>query len=215
MKRLIAFATLIAPLYAHAWSFEHGAGVTSFETVDGRWYQQLQPHSLDTVSPEWSIGVTGSVLARAMWGVDWHADYVNLGRAASSCQCDTSDENYAAHNTQHTANFSGSGRVQGAALTLEPYVWRNGWRYGIEAGAFIYRSKWSETVTGWTVGDAPPQDLALSAAGWHAAPVVGISVGGAVWSVNYRHYFMRFNSARQNVPPLWDDADVVEIKRRF
>jgi len=40
-------------------------------------------------------------------------------------------------------------------------------------------------------------------------------VGDGKWSVDYRHYFMRFNSARQNVPPLWNDADVIEIKRRF
>lgn len=215
MKRLLAALALIAPLYAHAWSFESGAGATSFETEPGRWYQQLQPHSLDTVSPEYSIGVTGNLLMRGAWGIDWHAGYVNLGRATSSCQCDTSDENYAAHNTQHTALFSGSGRAQGFAATIEPYRWYGGVRIAAEVGAFVYRAKWNETITGWTVNDAPPQDLALSASGWHVAPVAGVSIGGAIWTLSYRHYFMRINSARQNVPPLWNDADVIEIRRRF
>ena len=215
MERFIAALALIVPLYAHAWSFESGVGVTSFETEDGRWYQQLQPHSLSTVSPEYSVGVTGSLLTRGTWGVDWHADYVNLGRASSSCQCDTSDENYAAHDTQHTALFSGAGRAQGFAAMIEPYRWYGGVRVAVEAGAFVYHSSWNETVKGWTVNDAPPQDLSLSQSGWHVAPVVGLSIGGAVWSVNYRHYFMRVNSARQNVPPLWNDADVLELRRRF
>lgn len=216
MKRYIAaLALAAAPLAAHAWQFEQGAGVTRFSTEEGRWYQERMPHELRTVAPEWSIGVTGRAFARGSWGVDWHAGYVNLGRASASCQCDTSDSDYAAHVTKHTALFSGSGRAQGAALTLEPYVWLSGWRVGVEGGAFIYHSSWSETVAGWTVNDAPPQNLALSASGWHVAPVAGVSIGGAAWSVSYRHYFMRRTSERQNIPPVWNDADVIELKRRF
>jgi hypothetical protein len=214
MKPLLLLLAL--PLAAHAswFTYEAGAGLTSFETEDGRWYQQRMDHSLTTIAPEYSIGITGPVVTRGAWGVDWHLDYVNLGRASASCQCDTSDSDYAAHNTRHTALFTGSGRALGVSLTVEPYRWYGGLRYGLEAGAYVYRSSWSEQVYGWSVG-GPPQDLSLSASRWNAAPVIGVSVGDGAWSVNYRHYFMRMNSAKQNVPPLWNDADVIEIKRRF
>jgi len=215
MKPLLLLLALPVAAHASWFEYEAGAGLTSYETEDGRWYQQLQPHSLSTVSQEYSVGITGAVVSRGAWGIDWHADYVNLGRASSSCQCDTSDSDYAAHNTRHTALFTGSGRAQGVSLTVEPYRWYRGWRYGFEAGAYVYRSTWSEQVQGWTVSDAPPRNLSLSAKGWHVAPVIGMSISKDSWSVNYRHYFMRFNSTRQNVPPLWNDADVIEIKRRF
>jgi hypothetical protein len=215
MKRLIAALALLTPLAAHAWSFEYGAGVTSYTTEDGRWYQFRMPSKLTTIAPEYSIGVTGPLLTRGASGIDWRASYVNLGRASAACTCDTSDENYIAHRTQHTAAFSGGGRAQGAALTLEPYRWFGGWRVGVEAGAFIYHASWSETITGWTVSAAPPQNLSLSASSWQIAPVVGATVGNGVWSLAYRHYFMKRNSERQNIPPVWNDADVLEIKRSF
>jgi len=215
MKPLLLLLALPVAAHASWFEYEAGAGLTSYETEDGRWYQQRMQHDLTTISPEYSVGITGALVSRGAWGVDWHADYVNLGRASSSCQCDTSDSDYAAHNTRRTALFTGTGRAMGVSLTVEPYRWYAGLRYGFEAGAYVYRSTWSEQVQGWTVSDAPPQNLSLSATGWHVAPVVGVSVGDGKWSVNYRHYFMRFNSARQNVPPLWNDADVIEIKRRF
>lgn len=215
MKPLLLLLAVPAIAHASWFTFEAGAGLTSFETEDGRWYQQSMPHDLTTISPEYSAGVTGPVVSRGAWGVDWHADFVNLGRAAASCRCDTSDSDYAARRTKHTAYFSGSGRALGVSLTVEPYRWYGGLRYGIEAGAYVYHSTWNESVTGWTVSDAPVQNLSLSASGWHVAPVAGVSVGDGKWSVSYRHYFMRMNSAKQNVPPLWNDADVIEIKRRF
>lgn len=215
MKPLLLLLALPVAAHASWFEFEAGAGLTSYATEDGRWYQARMQHDLTTISPEYSVGVTGPVISRGAWGVDWHADFVNLGRAAASCQCDTSDADYASHNTRHTALFTGSGRALGVSLTLEHYRWYGGLRYGLEAGAYVYRSNWDESVTGWTVSDAPVQNLSLSASGWHVAPVAGVSVGDGKWSASYRHYFMRMNSAKQNVPPLWNDADVIEIKRRF
>jgi len=216
MKPLLLLLAL--PLTAHAswFELEAGAGVTIFQTENGRWYQEGMPDNRFTkIAPEYSAGVTGALVSRGAWGVDWHADYVNLGRAAASCQCDTSDSDYAAHTTKHTAYYTGSGRAQGVALTVEPYRWYGGWRFGAEAGAYFYHSTWSEQVYGWTASDAPPVNLRLSATGWHVAPVIGMSISKDSWSVNYRHYFLKRNIKGQNVPPLWNDADVIEIKRRF
>lgn len=206
---------LLAPLTAHAWQFEAGVGTTYYQTENGRWYQNGMPsNSVSRTAPEFSLGVVGPVFTRGAWGVDWHADYVDLGRAAASCQCDTSDEDYLAHTTKHTAFFSGSGRAQGVALTVEPYHWYNGLRFGVEGGAYVYHSSWSESVTGWTVG-GPPVNLYLSDNRWNVAPVAGVSVGNGVWSVSYRHYFMKSNSVKLAVPPVWDDANVLEFKYRF
>jgi hypothetical protein len=211
-------ALLIAlPIVAHAQSFfqmEAGLGVTHYQTENGRWYQNGQPDNRVTSTvPAFTLGLTGPVVTLGAWGVDWHADYVNLGRAAASCQCDTSDADYAAHTTKHTAFYSGSGRAQGVALTLEPYRYYAGLRWAAEAGAYVYHSSWNESVTGWTAG-GPPVDLSLSESRWSVAPVAGLSVGNGKWTAGYRHYFMRYRKA-ENVPPLWNDADVLMFTKRF
>jgi hypothetical protein len=202
---------------SHAQSFfqmEAGVGVTHYQTENGRWYQNGMPdNKVTSTAPAISLGVTGPVVSRGAWGVDWHADYVNLGRAAASCQCDTNDADYIAHTTKHTAFYSGSGRAQGVALTVGPYRYYAGLRWGVEAGAYVYHSSWSESVAGWTVG-GPPVNLSLSESRWNVAPVAGLSVGDGKWAVSYRHYFMRYRKAEM-VPPLWNDADVLMFTRRF
>jgi hypothetical protein len=215
-KTIISIGFLCLTANAHAWQFEAGAGATHYETENGRWYQNgQQQNSVTNNSPAFSAGVTGSWMDRGNWGIDGHADFVYLGRAAASCHCLTRDEDYAAHRDGPRAGFSGSGNAYGASLTVEPYRYAYGLRWSMEAGAFVYHSSWSESVTGWAVNDAPKQDLHLSSSSWNVAPVVGVSVGTVPWSINYRHYFTGLNSKRQNVPPVWNDADVLEIKRRF
>jgi hypothetical protein len=212
----ILLALLAIPITANAWQFEAGAGATIYQTENGRWYQNGQPQNEVTKhAPAFSFGVAGSVLERGNWGLGWHGDYVNLGRASASCMCLARDEDYAAGREGPRARFSGSGRAQGVSLTLEPYYWTHGVRVGVEAGAFVYHSSWSESVTGWTVNDLPRQDIALSSSRWNVAPVAGVSVGSGPWSLSYRHYFMHRNIKGQSVPPLWNDANVIEIKRRF
>jgi hypothetical protein len=127
-------------------------------------------NKLTSKPPAFSLGLTGPLITRGKWGADWHAEYVNLGRAAASCACTPRDENYDA-NTHHFTNrfdapaayFTGSGRSQGVALTIEPYYWAYGVRFGVEAGAYIHRDSWSEDVIGWQVDKAvAPQNLHLS-----------------------------------------------------
>jgi len=214
MRRLIAATALIVPLYAHAWSFEHGAGVTLYGTENGRWYQDNMPmNEVQSRAPEFSFGITGALVTRGSWGVDWHADYTNLGRAAAQCFC-TSDENYDLKRKRkiradwpNDAFFTGAGRAQGIVLSVEPYYWTHGLRLGVEAGAYVYRAQWDEYA------DIKPAPVTIHTRYWSVAPVVGISVGGAVWSLSYRHYFLK--RANMEYPALWNDADVIEIKRRF
>jgi hypothetical protein len=219
----IAYAGDYISQYVQA---EMGIGAAKYTTVDGRWYQQGMPNGdnkLTSKPPAFSLGLTGPLITRGKWGADWHAEYVNLGRAAASCACTPMDENYNAQTHQFhkrydvpAAYFTGSGRSQGAALTIEPYYWINGVRLGVEAGAYIHRDSWSEDVVGWQIeGSGAPRNIHVGDAYWSVAPVVGASVGNGRFTLSYRHYFMRRNNETRNVPPLWDDADALEIKVKF
>lgn len=216
LSALLLFTVLPLTAQASTIDFEIGAGLNRYGTSDGRWYQEGQPgNDVTRTAPVFSLGVTGNVFSQSNWGVDWHASYVNLGRAAASCQCKTHDEDFEAKREGPTAYFTGSGRAQGAALTLEPYYQYSGIRLGLEAGIYAYHSQWSESIDNWSVG-GPPQNLALSSSFWGAAPVVGISVSKGSWTLSYRYYYMQLTNARHSaVPPVWNNASVIEIKRRF
>lgn len=223
-------ATLAAALAllsgaAHAQSITLGAGANLYSDVDGRWMQQGVPGGSDVtrVAPVITLGITGPLVSRGRWGVDWHADYVNLGRAAATCMCTPSDDNYNPHTHQYVkhvdvdpAYFSGSGRSQGVAFTVEPYYWAHGLRFAAEAGAYVHYDQWSEYVAGWQVNRAvAPQTLNLAASYWSVAPVVGVSVGDGRWNVGIRHYFTSINSKRADVPPLWNDATTLTVTYRW
>lgn len=205
---------------------EIGIGAAHYTTQDGRWYQQGMPNGdnkLTSKPPAFSLGLTGPLITRGKWGADWHAEYVNLGRAAASCACTPMDENYNAQTHQFhkrydvpAAYFTGSGRSQGVALTIEPYYWINGIRLGVEAGAYIHRDSWSEDVVGWQIeGSGAPRNIHVGDAYWSVAPVVGASVGNGRFTLSYRHYFMHRNNETRDIPPLWNDADALEVKVRF
>ena len=207
--------------YVHA---EVGAGVTHYATIDGRWYQQGMPtgSEVQRTNAEFSLGLTGPIVARGRWGVDWHVDYVNLGRAAADCQCTPDDRNYDPKRHVFTkkidvqnAFFTGSGRSQGVALTVEPYYWWQGLRWGAEVGAYVHRDNWKEYVAGWAMPGQAPQSFELNSSYWSVAPVVGVNIGNGRVSLAYRHYFMTINSNKASTPPLWNDADVLEIKVKF
>lgn len=208
--------------YVHA---EIGIGAAHYNTVDGRWMQQGIPggSNLTSKPPAFSLGFSGPLISRGKWGVDWRAEYVNLGRAAADCSCTPDDRNYDPKSHTYTrkvdvptAFFTGEGRSQGAALTLEPYYWVSGVRLGVEAGAYVHRDSWSEDVAGWYApGSNTPQNFHLDDAYWSVAPVVGLSVGNGRFTLSYRHYFMSINSNQRNIPPLWNDADELEVKVKF
>lgn len=231
MKRsIIALALAVASIAAHAdyiTDYVHaevGAGVTRYGTENGRWYQENMPlNSVTNVAPEFSLGLTGPLVTRGRWGVDWHVDYTNLGRAAAACECTPIDDNYDLKSKRKKntyavddAFFTGSGRAQGVVLSVEPYYWTHGVRLGVEAGAYVYRAAWTEYVAGWSQNQQmQKQSFELNDHSWNVAPVVGATVGNGRWTLAYRHYFMRLNANRATVPPVWNDADVLEVKFKF
>lgn len=222
-----AHADAIDDYVAHPFGIhiQAGIGIAKADTADGRWLQEGIPGGSHVTArpPTFSLGLTGPLITRGAWGVDWHLDYVNLGRFAASCECTPMDENYDAK--AHTyrpkfdvpmANFSGFGRSQGATLTAEGYYWLYGFRLGAEAGIYVHRDSWSEDVTGWQViNSGAPKSLHVEDVYWSVAPMVGVSVGYGRISVSARHYFIKKNSQNRNVPPLWNDVTTVELKVRF
>lgn len=226
-KTLIAAAVMAASVGVHAQTFfemEAGIGMTHYDTPNTRWNQENMPNNgVVKNAPEFSLGLTGHIISHGAYGMDWHADYVNLGRAAAQCSCTPIDANYNPSTKQRTndykvddAFFTGSGRAQGVAMTLEPYYWTHGLRLGFEAGVFAYHSDWTEYVAGWSQNDTmAKQSFSLSNHAWNIAPVVGASIGNGRVTLSYRHYFLHLNSQKASVPPVWNDADVLELKVKF
>lgn len=218
MKKAIAAALLLSPLLAHAWQFEGGVGGNLYQTENGRWYQNgTQDNSVQRTSPTLSFGITGPLVSRGNWGVDYHVDYTWFGRAAASCQCDVRDDDYRQRvSGAATARFSGSGYMHGVSATVEPYYYWSGNRLGVELGVAAVQSTWNESVTGWTNGEgSPPQNLALSTS--HAikpAAVVGASISRGPWTIAYQHWFLINQASYQSVP-LWKGADLIKVTYRF
>jgi hypothetical protein len=216
---------LMAPLAAHALSFEAGVSSTNYGTQgDGTWYQQGMPHVLNTKTYGFSAGITGSLWARGAYGVDWHVDFVSLGHVSSTCDCTPIDSNYNTQTHSLVANpvpvanaqFVGNGQAQGVALTVEPWIRYRGRRFGIEAGLFPYRPSWDETIYNWQVQPGVSQTLHVSTPhGLQLGQVVGINVGQGNLTVGLKHYWLptRFDSTHS--PALWKGATVVEVKYKF
>src|SRR6201998_2191768 len=96
---LAAGVALVFSSAAHAESFfqfEAGLGLAQYsDRGDGTWTQWGAPrNSEDLRAPIVTAGVTGPILARGKWGVDWHADYQYLGTADAQCLCTITDQNY-------------------------------------------------------------------------------------------------------------------------
>jgi hypothetical protein len=216
---------LLAPLAAHAVSFEAGVSSTNYGTAsDGQWYQQGMPHVLNTHTYGFSFGLTGDVWSRGSYGVAYHVDYVNLGHVSSTCSCTPIDSNYDTHTHSIVPNpvpvpnaqFIGSGSAQGVAFTLEPWVKYRGFRFGLEAGLFPYRPAWNETIYNWQ-GDLGPART-VTANTPHAlqlGQLVGLSVGQGNLTVSLKHYWLPTKFDSTHSPAIWKGATVVEMKYKF
>jgi hypothetical protein len=219
----MALACTMHSAQAGTWfQFEAGAGMTYYTLTDGKWFQEgaLDDHVVSH-APALSIGLTGNVIDRPRWGVDWHADLNYFGSISASCQCTVSDGDYnkvtkTVRAGAITESYYGSGHAAGISLMLEPYFKYQGWKLGAAAGVFGYRKTWTENVSGWdgNFGDPQPVPVHLeSAHGISFAPAIGADISRGRLTLSYRYYFTSRNEG--NTPPLWDDVQTVEMKYRF
>lgn len=184
---LFAACALAAPVaHAESWfQFEAGlGGQFSADMGDGVWRQDGVAHSTERMySPALLAGFTGNY---GNW--QWHVDYVWFGQMSASCVC-VPDSAY--NNKTHVASepgyipFNGFGHTQGVAATIGYGITRNGWRYGVEAGPWIYWATWHES----RIDPEYPNENNL----WHpTVPQLGWVAGARIerdgYSLSYRYY---------------------------
>lgn len=223
MVRAVITAILAAcAVSAHAASLEVGAGAARYEPLgNGIWYQEGFEHKLDLQSPAFMVGATGDLTP----GVAWHVDYVYLGRASVDSWDTPVDANYAPQNANHCngaclplVHVQGAGTVQGIAATLEPHVDLSGWRFGVEAGPFLFFPTWSMSVPNWVAatGNRGNTDWQSTADGnlyWQSGyrpqigGVVGLSIQRGAWGLSYRHYFDKTQGGA--FPAIWRSTDTL------
>lgn len=226
--RMLVIAALVLSGAAHAESpvsLEIGIQSGRYGTQgDGTWYQTGMPHVLNIHSYGFTAGLTGALIEREKWGINWHVDYVNLGHISSTCDCTPIDENYNAHTHElvsdpipvANAQFVGNGNAQGVAFTLEPYYRLNNWRFSVEGGFFPYRPAWDETIYNWQVQPGLSQTLHVSTP--HAIQLGAVAGVGVSWknsSVFLRHYWLPTKFDSSHSPALFTGATVLEYKYRF
>jgi hypothetical protein len=217
---------LLAPLTAHAWQFEAGAGTATYETLaNGIWYQEGLPHRMSMSPPAFTAGVTDLLYERESLSLSWHADYVFLGHVNTDALA-TTDTNYSTASKScigrcvSQSRFVGNGNVNGFAFTLEPTYRVQGWLFGVEAGAFLFRPTWHETVyinnllpTPNGQGEVVHADYAPR---WQVKPVVGVSIGRGNFSVSYRYFWDKtyFNAANP-YPGVWKGTHLLSLLYKF
>jgi hypothetical protein len=218
---LVAGVALVLSNIAHADSIsdyvhlELGGGVSKFATQDGLWFQEGLPHSLHTISPAVKAGLTGPIITRTRWGVDWHVDYVFVGSVSSDAIA-TTDQNYdlATHSVINPnvvqSRFVGRGNINGVAFTAEPYVNLYGFRFGIDGGPFVFRSTWHDTLYDPRV--STPFN-AYASGGLKLGWTYGASISRGPVSLAYEHYSVKVPS--ETFPPLSSSVNMVSVMYRF
>lgn len=225
MKRT-ALAFLLSVIFspsAHAGSwfqFEAGIGAARINDLgDGVWIQQGAPNNYEQRdTPAFLVGMTGSLYARDAFDLRWHADYAYIGEYAASVD-GVPDEFYDpvhhevlpawAQTGARYSPFNGHGHLQGVPVTLDVgYTW-NGWRFGVEAGPWLYWQTWHESLYGL---DSEWHDLSHKTQ-MQVNYVIGASIERENFVLSYRYY---------NAPQSWNPypglargANVVMMQCRF
>jgi hypothetical protein len=205
---------------AHAESFfqiEAGLGAAHVSDVqDGVWVQQGAHNNHENQNtPAVMAGFTGQLYARGNWDARYHADYIYIGKFSASVE-GVPDDQYdpVRHQIVHYQGerfspFSGQGHVQGIPLTLDVGYTYRGWRFGAEAGAWVYWQTWHESLYAL---DNEWHDLSHKTTA-QIGYVVGASVERGPLSLSYRYYQI---SQRWNpYPGLATGAHVAMVRYRF
>lgn len=204
---------------------EAGLGAAAYSRgPDGLWIQDGFEHKLHLTAPAVEVGLTGDLYQARHWGLSWHVDWVWLGTIKSQGLATPSDANYNPVTKGCNgpcwplANYMGSGHDQGFLLTLEPHLDYGRWRFGIEAGPYVYRSTWTEDVTGWVSSPnaAPVNQHVMNRAQWRLGSVFGASVGYGNLSLGYQFFRNCTPVSRDNpFPPIWRSTHLLMARYRF
>lgn len=227
LTALVAGMTLACAAHAEGLSdyvhLEFGVGESFFQTQgDGTWYQSHFPHELDLNFPAIEVGLTGPVVQYEHWGVDWHLSYAYLGRVSVNAEATPSDQNYS--RTSPTgcngqcwplARYVGNGNLNGVYFSLAPHYDIGPWKLAVEAGPFVYRPTWRETVYNWVSSpEADPQTLHVrNNPAWRVGAMVGASVSYGRFSVAYQYFFDKSPiTSSDPYPPVWKGTHVLMVQ---
>jgi hypothetical protein len=216
----LAFLPLVASAYDGPVHFEAGLGLSTYQhMMNGIWYQQGLPWTMDDAVPSVTVGLTGDIWKHGNFTLKYHLNYIFAGHVASHAWA-TSDENYST--TQHRcingcdplALFEGSGNNQGFALTLQPTYRVGTADIGIEAGPYYNRTTWHESVT-QTVPSYGHVDVSYNAA-WKLGWLVGVNLTVKDTTLSYRYLWNKsqFNSTNQ-YPAIWSNTHILTMTKVF
>lgn len=220
LTALAAGMALALSSAAHAEDFLHaeiglGFGIAK-DMGNGTWIQDGLPDNHEKLTfPAVQAGITGTVYQHGAWDLRYHASYVYLGEQSASVDGVPDDQyNPKTHQVsipegERLSPFNGHGHLQGVPVTLDVGYTHRGWRFGAEAGAWVYWQTWHESLYDL---DDQWQDLSHKTVA-QLGYVVGASVERGSFSLSYRYYQV---SARWNpFPGLATGAHVLMARYRF
>lgn len=189
---------------------------------DDWWYMEKFEHKLNYRATTIEIGVHDSLYQSG----DFDLDYAIAGHYNGDMSMQSwavVDSNYDKMKHQcigpcgHQSNFNGKGSNQGLSFTLEPSYSISGYRLGVEAGAYVYRNKFSEHITN-VQNESGVIDV-KDTSGWTVGKVVGASVTKDNFVLKYQYFVDPDHFAGKDVnsyaPAAWHGTHVVSIGWRF
>lgn len=227
-KSLLVIALTLTPIFAHADSwlhFEGDLGESHYTgSGSGTYYEDgaRYPHTLNFNRVAFEVGVTGPIFTQPNYGVNWHADYVYLGRESFDGQVNSDDANFSATSKSGcngecapTEHMWGGGSVTGISLPIEPYYLYRGVRFSALLGPFIYRPTMSLSFTvpsftvpsGTTFNFNSPNSIRISL-------MYGFQVTYKNVFVRYEHFTDRSAGGVSN-PGIQTSTDLLSLGYTF
>lgn len=216
--------------------FEAGIGGAAYKNgPDGLWRQDGFQQSVKLTAPAIELGLTGPIIQRTSWGVDWHLGWVWLGTIHSDATVPSANTNTTSGKwvggdlvgvnkkdpcsgpCNNLSDFKGSGHDQGFMFSIAPHYDYKGWRFGVEGGPYLHRSTWSEDVINWVGarGDTPQNIHVEYKPEWLIGYVLGASISRGNFSVAYQYFKNNAKVLASNpYPPIWQGTHLLLLKYR-
>lgn len=220
MKTILLTLLAFIALPVHAASWVVGAGVSQSQLQNnGTWWQEGFPHHFVLTQPALEVGVTGRWTPR----MDWQVAAVWLGHYAVSSLDTPRDSNYNADSPTHCngpclplAHYIGNGHVWGVQALVSRHT-TGAWRFGVEAGPWLYHSDWRLDVPDWYPPGGPITPVATYGSRWALGAVVGATLSHGRWTAALRYYRddAGFPGHVGHWPPLWQGQVVGVLEYRL
>ena len=217
-KKIIVLMMASIPCQAMAIDYELSAGQTFFkQTINGTWYQNAFPYTVDLKSVNWSTGLSHKFSDYPRI----RAEFVNLGIASADALAVPIDAYYNTNTNQCVgeclplARFVSKGGVRGVALTIAPEKRFGDFSVFIEGGIYIFRPTYSAVVTNvrWTHEADPITVYTKHNTTTQISYVMGLGVRYKQVEFVARYYDVE--ASDDNVPAVYIGATTVSVRFKF